>query len=159
MQKRILVVTASRVLCDTQAARSWLYAQCVAAIEEAEPRPGLVVNGGAKSDRVATDVASRNNIDWREFRLDGWTYGPELSDVAQIYRWRHGGGPESNPLNRNARMIECVGAVSRERWSIEVLALVAPWAKTHGTDHTATLARKAGFKVTRLECPMELAGG
>lgn len=51
---------------------------------------------------------------------------------------------------------ELLPQLNEARISVRVLALTAPWAKTHGTEHTVARAREAGLVVEVRACPAEL---
>lgn len=154
--RRMLVVTGNRACLieydGTQASETWMYGALIEAIEETDPRPTLVINGGAKGpDVTSTVIAHRNGIEWREFRLNGFVYGHS----GPTSRWRDAEGLAKHPFERNRALVAAAVKARDEGWHVRVLALIAPWTKTYGAQHTAAQAAHFGLEVTRLECPRE----
>lgn len=167
IMKSLLLVTGSRALCESHGGTwrsfEWFREELRKRIVLSAYPPDLVVNGGANGpDAVSTTLAMavRPRIAVREFELDGWIYRSDITgdELSREQRWRDADGHAGSPLERNRLMVaHCVRA-REDGWQVHVLALIAPWAKTHGTDHTIGLAKRAGLEVTRMECPKEFAG-
>jgi hypothetical protein len=158
MSMRVLLVTGSRALRDTEASESWARAIIEGTIADL-PSASIVVAGDAAGpDRWALRAASRRGLRTRSYRLDGVRFDGrnglatrwcEPERLAQFSVRRL-------PLERNRVMVqEIAGAVSS--WS--TLALFAPWAKRHGTAHTAQLVRDAGGIVDDHTCPTDCGPG
>lgn len=151
MSERILLVTGSRALNDTPAAKQWAHRKLAAALDYWEPT--LLVHGGcAKSpDAWAGALAScRAHV----YYADGRLVEIDRSRVATLLGAWTIDNERPHPLLRNERMVRAVSAT--DALSVYVLALTAPWAKTHGTEHTVARAREAGLVVEVRACPAEL---
>lgn len=156
---QILLVTGSRRLRDTPAAAAWAEALVAAAIE-ALALGSVVVFGDARGpDRWAQYHATRRGMRWTRYDLDGlftrrdgtrgtWAnFGTQGS--LSHHRW---------PLARNTAMVEHVAeAVAQRGYTASALALVAPWAKTSGTLHTAGECARVGIVADVHKCPTEFA--
>jgi hypothetical protein len=160
----LLLVTGSRSLCETHGGTcqsfEWFREELRKRIVLSEHPPNLVLNGRADGpDAVSTTLAMavRPRIAVREFRLCGWIYRSDSTGdaLSRGQRWRDADGPAVSPLERNRVMVaHCAWARDNMRWQVRVLGLVAPWSRTHGSDHTLGLAKRAELDVTRLECPV-----
>jgi len=155
--ERLLLVTGSRALADTAEAEEWAKRQLrdFAAHAWWGKRPTIVVAGDAAGpDTHAIDYARLLRIDYAQWCLDGWI------DGTRVHPWwteRNSRPPARQwPLERNARMVASVAERAAEGDSVRVLALTAPWAKTHGTEHTVARAREAGLVIEARACPAEL---
>lgn len=51
-------------------------------------------------------------------------------------------------LRRDRAMVRAASRAHAEGRAVQVLALVAPWSPTHGTEYTAAEARRLGLEVT-----------
>lgn len=155
--KRLLLVTISRALCDTDRSSDWMWDTLQWRIKEF--CPDILIDGGAeKGDRDATEIGSALGIRCYEYRTDGWIWIPDgRGSYLKVSRWWASSG-SVHPLERNRFMVSHCVRFRESGWNVHVLGLVAPWSKTHGTDHTLSQARHSGFsehEVTRLECPHE----
>lgn len=162
---RILVITGSRSLNmshgGSMQSESWAK-QLLRTALFGDHRPTFLVHGDCPNspDRWAHELAMKGPepyIQCLAFNLDGWIY---LND-GQLRRWRDLDGRESNPLRRNDSQVTHCAKARDDGWDVRLVALIAPWAKTHGTEHTVGLARKAGFRdedIIELTCPSEMAG-
>lgn len=160
MTRALILVTGSRALADTPAATIWAKGVLRAAIG-ALPLDGVVCAGDASGpDLYALTLARRMKLATISFRLDGvrvvsgepaqrWYHDPDDTAEARFgRRW---------PLVRNERMVDEVALWARLWCVASVVAVHAPWARTHGTAHTVTLARKAELAVVEHTCPLEHA--
>jgi hypothetical protein len=155
--KTLLLCSLSRALHDTEAALDWLWDTLQWRIQEIAP--DMLINGGAEQgDRDATKIAHALGIGCYEYRTDGWIYVPDrVGMLCRMSRWWDAGG-SVYPLERNRFMVSRCVQARESGWNVRVLGLVAPWSKTHGTEHTLAQARHAGFgeqEVSRVECPAE----
>lgn len=153
---KILLVTGSRALNDTAAARAWAMDLLCVRIGRLPYANASVWTGGcARSpDTWAEQLARKRGLMRVTFSLDGWIYRDgkrtDLWSPAETEPAVH--DRKTWPLVRNAAMIErLVGGGNQAT----VLALRAPWACTHGTEHTVELARRAGIVVEEQMCPAE----
>lgn len=156
----LLLVTGSRALADTSAAHDWARVQLRSAVAAMVPSglpPACVLTGGCEGspDFWVREPARARGFTVVEYRLDGGRYvnGERNGDWPHRFAYRPGSRPW--PLVRNKALVAAAVACS-EAWDVRVLALVAPWSKTHGTEYTASLAESRGLRVERLVCPEEL---
>ncbi len=183
---RLLLVTGSRALDDTDEARAWgmvVVARAVAGLGHddqgsevrskyqtaaaglgAGPGPRVVLTGGCPRgpDRYATIVAAGEGLGVRvvEYRLDGrrWELAPgtPLGRLAAPGAWSSRpwrDGPATHPHERNRALVAAAGRALAAGWSVQVLAVLAPWSPTRGAYVTAELAEAAGLLVARAEAP------
>jgi len=162
MKRTLLLVTGSRSVCVSHGGtkRSFGWALDTLKRHILNGRPDLIINGGAEGpDRMSANIAGSLGIEWHKYLLDGWIYTVDSMDsVLRVARWRDAEGPVVSPLERNRALVAASVKARNEGWQVHVLGLVAPWAKTHGSDHTIAQAKHAGLEVTRIECPMDYAG-
>jgi len=155
--KTLLLCSLSRALCDTSAARDWMFSTLLKHIKEIAP--DRIINGGAeRGDRQCTTLAHALGIECLEHRTDGWAWAFDATGMLRrTERWWDPIG-SVHPLERNRFLVrQCVQARDSD-WNVRMLGLVAPWSKTAGTDHTLSQARHSGFDdehITRVECPAE----
>lgn len=155
----ILLVTGSRSLAQSTAAMRWA---CGVIDERLLARSvTLVVFGDANGpDQWAWRCVLRHNlkadaerIAWACFTLDGaingtchhlaraWADADAQANCGDAKRW---------PLVRNEHMVKHVAELANFLYPrAECLALIDPQSRTHGTEHTATLAERAGITVRR----------
>lgn len=168
MSGNVWLITGSRSLspdhraCPGTAASEQWAKSCIA---EAFEKAGFglystVIHGGAIGpDSWAAEIAQERGCIVVRYDLDGWAY----LHRNRTRRWRAKEGPCVNPLERNEAMIRAMvvslelGASSYGSSSL-VFAMNAPWAKTRGTQHTATLAREYWIDVKVETCPPYLGG-
>ncbi len=158
--KVVLLVTGSRALDDSVVAEAWASEKLHARIG-ALPQKSVVVNGGAEGpDRWSSQIAHRYGLEYREYLLDGTI----RANGVEVARWAVDGKPVDDiklerawPLTRNRAMVTRFAVLAQDRAvkgvEVRVLALVAAWSKTHGTEHTATLADGMGLPVETITCP------
>lgn len=156
----VLLVTGSRALCDTPAAEAWARGVLRGRITSSTRS---VVAGDARGpDAWAHDetplalwcarwcldgsVLCRLNGNWREEAR--WL-------VRGVVRPTTHEAWAQRAIARNAAMVEHTARTPGAR----CLALVAPWSRTRGTQHTARLAREHGITVEVLVCPAEHGPG
>jgi len=144
----ILVVTGSRVLAGAPSADRWALDLLRAAVQHAD----TVVTGDAGGpDAWAPSAARIAGRRWASYALDGFVRRGHGDPV----RW---GTPD--PEDQRNRATAAAWCLHRDRVlvadavrahaagrSVRVLALVAPWSKTHGTEYTAGEARRLGLDV------------
>lgn len=155
---RLLVVTGSRALNDTLVARAWALRELAARIFADDA--AIVVHGQCKGspDDWADELAKLARITRIAWPIDG---GPLVFVPVQSFGWHvrdlrdSASYPYQGPKPRNAAMIRWAADQRDASHVVRVLALRAPWATTHGTEHTATVARRAGLDVVELVCPPE----
>lgn len=152
----LLLCTVSRALCDTWDAIAWMQ-------ETLQPHlktivPDLVINGGAgKGDRDVSRLACASGFFCIEHRTNGWCYAPNLDgSYRQLNRWW---GPKGSvhPLERNRFMVTQCAQARDAGWNVHILGLIAPWSRTHGTEHTLAQAMHAGFSPIKAISPREYA--
>ena len=152
-----LLVTVSRALHDTEQARTWMTNTLQICIGGIAPR--TVWNGGAeKGDRDASLIAHKLGAWVYEYRTDGNVYTLDHDNRFHLQARWWGSEGSVHPLERNRFMVRRCVEGRDAGMTIRFLGLVAPWSKTHGTDHTLSQARHWGFtdeRITRLECPRE----
>ena len=116
-------------------------------------RAAVVVTGDARGpDSWALTVARTAERRWASYALDG------------LVRRGHGAPvpwtPDAPPERRDGRALWAAWCLHRDRAvvrdaarahaagrSVRVLALVAPWSPTHGTEYTVARAQAAGLEV------------
>ena len=146
-----LLVCGSRAL---GAHTRWVEAQVLRALADVwSLGPVTVVTGDARGpDEDAHRMAGKLLAIRYRFTLAGVIEG-EVLDRRHWARWLPSTPPDDwyeptrRPLVRNAAMVQWVASQPGER---RCLALVAPWSVTHGTEHTAALAERAGIPTTRV---------
>lgn len=152
MAERLLLVTGSRALADTPAAKQWARGKLSAVLDYWEPT--LLVHGGCANspDAWAGALAScRAHV----YYADGRLVEIDRNRVATLLGAWAIDNERPHPLLRNERMVRAVAAAT-DKLGVYALALTAPWAKTHGTEHTVARAREAGLVVEVRACPAEL---
>lgn len=157
----VLLVTGSRSLADL----SGTSLGCDDILQPLIEQSNLVVFGDARGpDLWAEQLAriSRRVHTWR-WQLDGRVIDCGLVCVRRWYPEDGYKGKQPAPLARNAAMVQAVASL---RGSVETLAptgytgpgyetriicvgFVDPDSRTHGTDHTLRLARRAGIWCAR----------
>ena len=151
-----LLVTGSRALTDTPAAREWARAALRA---QRTPSLSRVVAGDARGpDEWAHGPWSIGA--W----MDRWCLNGDVrvglgSEWWTERRWLPADAPRpsshgewaARALARNAAMVADVA----RRGNARCVALLAPWSRTRGTQHTMRLAREHGIAVEVLACPAE----
>jgi len=161
--KTVLLVSGSRALTPeyggTRQSYEWAWDTLQWRITGLHPGD-RVLNGGAKGpDQMSSRIACAYGIELQEYRLSGWVYcNDPHSAMHAAHRWRDAEGPVISPLERNRALVAAAVRCREEGWRVHVLALIAPWAKTGGTLHTAAQAEHSGLEVTRLTCPAEYGG-
>ena len=145
----ILVVTGSRALADLPSAERW----ALAALHEAVAVAGTVVTGDARGpDAWALTVARTAGRRWASYALDGLVRRGH-GDPA---RWTVDAPPERRDgralwaawcLHRDRAVVRDAARAHAAGRSVRVLALVAPWSPTHGTEYSVARARAAGLEV------------
>lgn len=146
--RRALLVTGSRALAGSACER-----MAHDVVSRAIDGVDVVIVGDASGpDAWALGYATARGVTDRRYCLNGtvmcrsdvrrrWIDAPTL-EAAPPYRV---------PLLRNAAMVaELAARAARQpdEWEVSYLALVAQWSQTHGTEHTARLAREAGIRGT-----------
>lgn len=153
--RRVLLVTGSRALAKTPAARQWACARLCEHFAWLLDGPDpLVIHGGCRGspDAWSGDLAGALDLRQRVYLANGRMEVYQGRRQTEACVWSTSPG---TPLDRNRYMVETV-ARKLQGLPLRVLALRASWATTHGTEHTITLARGAGLDVVELVCPPEL---
>lgn len=157
MDARVLLVTGSRVLADTLAARAATRSRVAWAI--AGFAPAILVHGAAVgADELAEAEAQALGLDTIAFPAEagrpmptGELASAALSDAEQERVWTY---PTRKPFARNATMVEfCAHLRDVLHAKVAVLALHAPWSITSGTAHTVERATTARLRVKPWTCP------
>ncbi len=163
----ILVVTGSRALCATAAAESWARGEICDALCDLAMRglATVVVTGDAPGPDVwAIHEAASCALRWIRYGLDGWRTEGEGFVKREPVAWctaeevpKRGTRAYSRwPLTRNRVMVAAVKrAVAAGEYTASALALAAPWARTHGTQHTIGLLTRAKIAAATHVCPAE----
>jgi hypothetical protein len=155
----LLLVTGARALTDTHAAATWAIALVRAAIDGLPADSGLYTGDARGPDAWAAACAAERGVHTVEYRLDGnrWHDGRPYAPWCVGEGVRADPGSRRWPLERNRVMVGHAADLAHiALYDVRVLALLAPWARTHGTWHTATLASDAGLRVWCAECPAAL---
>lgn len=163
---KLLLVTGSRALADTDAARAWALSVLRPAVEACQGRAGYLVVGDAPGpDTWAKELAEARGVAGRQYALNGWlSMWASNTWVSKPWHTPAGSGWRQHgpkwPLFRNATMVRWFAERCREADTVaHVVALVAPWSKTRGTEHTGRLVERAGIAVEWHACPAELGSG
>jgi len=146
--RRLLLITGAICLTERVEAELWARGLITGAVSELDARDVVLAGGAPGPDFWGAEAARSHGVFRVELRLDGGRY----EDGVFVRAWgsdeeraRH--GPKRWPLYRNARLVEAARKAAAAGWEVRVLAFYAPWATTHGTAHTADLAREAGLTV------------
>jgi hypothetical protein len=117
-----------------------------------------VVAGDARGpDAWAHEVAFACEVEGEKWSLDGGVYRRTNWTWEHVTEWANDAPPPDKggkwwPLRRNRAMVAGFAEYARESKAF-VVALVARWATTRGTQHTMRLAREHGLPVEVLTCP------
>jgi hypothetical protein len=140
-----ILLTASRALLDTEESKQWFRAK----VQEVITAPVSIITGDAKSDRFAMESLS-GKIDGLVYCLDGFARTGYLNCFntwvhKSMRQWissedLRATNSKRLPLNRNAAMVNVCPA------DTICHAFVAPWSRTHGTEHTLGLAARRGLQ-------------
>ena len=155
-ERRVLLVTGSRALADTGASEEWARSTLVEAMAFLRDGQDTLVHGGATGpDTWAWEIAQGREHAVEAFYPDGrlrisYPAGSEHDD--QHGTWGRLDRTRS-PLARNAHMIEVLSLLRERECEVLVAGLVAPWSRTHGTEHTLRLARKAKLPTVQYTAP------
>lgn len=152
MTARVLLVTGSRALADTPQAEEWARAELARRIT-VETVDNVVAGDARGPDEWAHEIAAKASL-----RHERWCLGGAVELRHHNLRWLPEGAPiptthdawAQRALARNRAMVEHT-ALSPE--GVRVLALLASWSRTRGTQHTMRLAREHGLPVEVLTCP------
>lgn len=156
MSARVLLVTGSRALSYTPAAEAWARDKLRAALDWWEPT--LLVHGGCPR---SPDVWAHGLA---ECAVRVYFAGGRVEDhaargaSASVGTWLTP-GDVAHPLMRNVRMVEAISMLRFESAEVLVVGLTAPWARTHGTEHTLARADDYGLRTAIRACPAELGPG
>ena len=145
----ILVVTGSRALADSGSAERWAFDLLHAAVAHAD----TLVTGDARGpDAWALTCARTAGRRWAVYGLDGRVVRGHAAPVA----WTVDAPPERRDgralwaawcLHRDRAIVRDAARAAARGRAVRVLALVAPWSETRGTEYTAARARAAGLEV------------
>jgi hypothetical protein len=142
-----ILLTASRALLDTEESKQWYEFELRQIY--LTPDEITVITGDASSDEFALQVlrASLDRFRFKVYNLQGGIYarawrGPTLAEWKGT--WMSDGlaaiPPKRLPLVRNEAMVNACPA------DTICHAFVAPWSRTHGTEHTLGLAARRGLQ-------------
>lgn len=155
MTGSVLLITGSRALASTPEAATWARAQLTRVLT---PRVSVVAGDAGGPDEWAQVMAPGWATRWC---LDGRIFARlTLSGSWQLEaRWHSDPMPSRGDragwkmlcLARDRAMV----AHWAERAGVSMLALVAPFSRTRGTQYTVARAREAGIPTTVLTCPAE----
>lgn len=154
-RRSILLVTGSRSLAPNDDAVRWGHRAVSQAIRMLGAK--LVVCGDADGpDEWATEEASDFNLHTSQWYVRGYVAGSHYDSWTTHHtRWATLDELRATPrlpLLRNERMVAWVADQAKRRGcAATCLALIDPESRTHGTEHTATLAERAGLRVERRE--------
>jgi hypothetical protein len=164
--RNVILVTGSRALdprCrrtpGTEASLRWAREILLAEIIDMKLGDVVVTGDAMGPDEIALSLCRQLNRMARVFRKEGEVVNTSLRRTST---WRDEVGvpvhPESwrdRALARDSAMVRRVASM-RGLLNLHAIALIAPWADTHGTEYTARHAEKAGITVARHLCPPEL---
>ena len=156
MTARVLLVTGSRALSDTHAAEVWARGMLRERITR-EIVDSVVAGDARGPDEWAHEIAPPG-LWCARWCLDGAVLCSLGSNWHEEARWLVRGVPRPSTseawvqraLARNRAMVE---HAARRPEGVRVLALLAPWSRTRGTQHTMRLAREHSLPVEVLTCP------
>jgi len=150
VKSKPILVTGSRALDDTPEAKAWavgvLHQELYGCTELWD---GVCQNS---PDAWAWEiVSSRDHLPRRmRYWADGRLYIEGVPTGMIVLRWK--GDSVFHPLHRNDKMVSDFAELHPEG---VVLALRAPWSKTHGTEYTIREARLRKLAVREFICPEE----
>jgi len=159
--RQVLLITGSRALCDSPAAESWAREILYETIRVLPPDAVVVAGDAGGPDHWGLHEAEIRDLYWTRFQLDGTRHDWRGLRKLRCVEWcsidavPERGSPRWRrwPLERNRVMVAQIAAV-RAPIERSALALLAPWASTHGTAHTAMLLDQRGIVVRRETCPV-----
>lgn len=153
----LLFVTGARALAERKAAVLWAWEVLRARINVL-PRNACILTGGCprSPDEWAYEIGRTRKLTVVEYKLDGRRYvNSQIEERNSEWRMPDVVPPGSRPGEpgwphiRNAALIEGALAALNAGWDVSVLAVLAPWSKTHGAVTTADRAERAGLTVIR----------
>ena len=119
------------------------------AVAEVLERVDAFIAGSARRARARARTAGRR---WAVYGLDGRVVRGHAAPVA----WTVDAPPERRDgralwaawcLHRDRAIVRDAARAAARGRAVRVLALVAPWSETRGTEYTAARARAAGLEV------------
>lgn len=129
-------------------------------------RPDLFLSGYARGpDRWGSLAAYHLRIPRLEFRLDGrrWTDGRPVR--GPMARWAEKPAPASKAghkawkdwcFARDQAMGAAAQRAVQEGWEVELLAVIAPWSGTHGTEYSLEFFQHERIKIEAVVAPLSL---
>ncbi len=147
--KRLLLVTGSRVLDNSDTPREWgkqVLRNAISRLDSGD----VILSGGARGpDTWAVEEAARRGVRRVELKLNGVRY--ENGEPTKLWCREDPKkkDPSKFPLERNEALIDTALAAMKAGWQARVLALVSSASSTHGTAFTVSLAEAKGLTVTQ----------
>jgi len=163
---KVLLVTGSRALEQLQAVRPKAHADLQQLIM-ALPDNSIVVSGDARGpddwsrtiamNRYLTHVCYDRYGERVAMRYATQPSGRMRAEITDHRHWTNDAEAHTPEqwkellLRRDRVMVhEIVKAHEEKKIEASVVALIASWSRTHGTEYTANKAEKSGLKVERL---------
>lgn len=150
MKLKPILVTGSRALADTQEAKAWAIKVLRRELKGCtELWDGVCQNS---PDAWAWEIVStKDPTPWRmTYCADGRVYLMGARNRMIVLRWK--GDSVFHPRHMNDKMVYDFAELHPEG---VVLALRAPWSKTHGTEDTIREARLRRLALREFVCPEE----
>ena len=150
MKSKPILVTGSRALDDTPEAKAW----AVGVLHQELCGCTELWEGGCvdSPDEWASEIVStKDPTPWRmTYCADGRVYLMGARNRMIVLRWK--GDSVFHPRHMNDKMVYDFAELHPEG---VVLALRAPWSKTHGTEDTIREARLRRLALREFVCPEE----
>jgi len=156
-----LLVAGSQALAATPTATFWTRARIAEALDGVPPNTVVLVGRCPDApDEWAADLAMARHL--RVVEYDG-VRGARYENSRLAGNWNQRWDVDWRKLDSGARLqerdrvlVQALVASRKKGWQVRVLALVAPWAKTHGTADVIAWAREVGIEVVERTCPTEM---
>lgn len=140
--KVLLVIAGSRSLAKVEGGEAWarkiLEERIVQSVTDALPDQAFLLSGGADGpDTWSAELGKHHGLEVVTYRPDG----RRIASSGRETRW----GDRGSPLIRNFAMASAAATAKEEGWRIDVLALVDPRSRKHGTWHMVGACKKVGL--------------
>ena len=129
-------------------------------------KPDLFLSGYARGpDRWGALAAYHLSVPRLEFRLDGRRWTNERPARGPMARWTEETMPASKAspkawkdrcLARDRAMGAAAMRAADEGWDVSLLAVIAPWSRTHGTEYSMEFFQHPQIKIEALVAPLAL---